>query len=493
MPSFWPAHYIRFASIVRLASVPAFLIPVFLPGIPSSEPDSMLKRRSVPSILFLLAVLLLSSPARAQEGQVLDEIVAVVGDYIILQSDVDGMVFGVMNQQQMEWSQELWTEALQQLVSEKVLVIHAKRDTNIVVTDQQVDQMLDARIAQIQQQVGGQARLEELYGKSLLEVKADLREDYRDQLLADELRRQKISGIKATPTDVREWFNRIPTDSLPTIPDLVRVSHIVKLPEVTKEARDEAMEIISTIRDSVVAGVSSMEEMARTFSDDPGSAPNGGLYEDMGLDEVVPEFAAVASRSPLGTYSRIFETQFGLHFLRVNARRGDRIDYNHILISFDDRKVDDAPAVARLEVLRDSILTGNASFEALAREESEEDLSKAQGGRVTDPNSGERNLYVEALGGMWQRTLAALEPGDISEPAEVVLLDGRRAWHIVRLDARIESHRVDIETDYELIEQRALQDKQARIMDAWMRELRQSVYLDYRGKARELDLADNRP
>jgi len=443
-------------------------------------------------LVILIASLFLTAPlVRAQDDQVLDEIVAVVGDYIILQSDVDGMVLGVMNQQQMAWSKELWTEALTQLVNDKVMVIHAKRDTNIVVSDQEVDQMLDAQIQQIQQQVGGQARLEELYGKSLLEVKADLREDYRDRLLADRLRGNKMRGIKATPTDVQNWFDQIPTDSLPTIPDLVKVSHIVRLPEVTEEARNEAREIISTIRDSVVAGVSSLEEMAQAFSDDPGSAANGGLYEDMGLDEVVPEFAAVASRSPIGTYSRIFETQFGLHFLRVNARRGDRIDYNHILITFDDRKVDDTPAVSRLEALRDSIVAKGASFEALAREESQEDLSKAQGGRVTDPSSGERNLYVEALGGLWQRTLAELEVGDISEPAEVILLDGRRAWHIVRLDNRIMTHRVEIETDYELIEARALQDKQIRVMDAWMLELRESVYIDFRGQARELEMASD--
>lgn len=437
---------------------------------------------------FLGLTLIGTRTARAQDERIFDEIVAVVGNDIILQSDVDGMVLGVMNQQQMTWSQELWNEALQQLINEKVLVIHAKQDTNIVVTDRQVDQMLDAQIDQTQRQVGGQARLEEIYGKSLLEVKAELREEYRDRLLADELRRQKISSIKVTPSDVREWFDRIPTDSLPTVPDLVRVSHIVRLPVVTQEARDEAMEIITTIRDSVLAGVSTIEDMAELFSDDSGSAPNGGLYQDMGLDEVVAEFAAVASWSPIGAFSRVFETEYGLHFLRVNARRGDRMDYNHILISFDDRKVDNQPAIDRLRILRDSILTKGASFEALAREESEEELSKAQGGRVTDPNSGERNLYLEVLGAMWQRTLDPLEEGEISEPSEVQLLDGRRAWHIVRLDRRIASHRVDITTDYELIEQRALQDKQSRIMNEWMKELRTSVYLDLRGAARNLDL-----
>ncbi|MDA0683951.1 MAG: peptidylprolyl isomerase [Bacteroidetes bacterium] len=452
----------------------------------------MLNRPFSTALLSLFLLTFVGSSAstvKAQEGRVLDEIVAVVGNYIILQSDVDGMVLGVMSQQQMEWSEELWQEALVQLLNDKVLVTHAQRDTNLVVTDQQVDQMLDSQIEQIQQRVGGQARLEEIYGKSVLEVKADLREDYRDRLLADEFRRQKMSSIKATPTDVRQWFAQIPTDSLPTLPDLVRVSHIVKLPKVTEAARNEAMEIITSIRDSVVAGASTMEEMAQLFSDDPGSAPNGGLYENMGLDEVVPEFAAVASRAAISMYSRVFETQFGLHFLRVNARRGDRIDYNHILISFDDRKVDSGPAIADLTQIRDSILTKRASFEALAREESEEEFSKSQGGRVSDPNTGERNLYVEALGGLWQRTLSEMDPGDISEPSEVQLIDGRRAFHIVRLEARIPSHRVDISTDYELIEERALQDKQQLIMEKWLLDLKKSVYIDLRGRARELNLA----
>jgi len=443
------------------------------------------------AFLILILVSMSTTRASAQEEPILDEIVAVVGSYIILQSDVDGFAMGVMNQQELPYSQDLWKGSLDQLIAEKVLVIHARRDTNIVVTDQQVDQGLDAQIAQIQAQVGGQARLEELYGRTLLEVKADLREDFRDRLLADEFRRQKFAGLKATPSDVREWFNEIPTDSLPTLPDVVRVSHIVRMPLVTEAARVEANEIITAIRDSVVAGVISMEEMAELFSDDPGSASNGGLYEDMGLDEVVPEFAAMASQAVIGAYSRTFETEFGLHFLRVNARRGDRIDYNHILISFDDRKVDDEPAVSRLTVLRDSILTKGASFEVLAREESEEDLSKSQGGRVTDPSNGERNLYIEALGGFWQSTLSSLEVDHISEPSEVQLLDGRRAFHIVRLEARIPAHRVDITTDYEIIERRALQAKQGRVMDEWLESLKETVYIDIRGKAKELFLADN--
>lgn len=438
--------------------------------------------------LTFICLILSSRSIYAQSGdnQVLDEIVVVVGNHIILQSEVDGFVLSVMSRQRLDYSDEMWKNALDQLINEKVLVIHAKRDTNLVVTDQQVDQSLDSRIKEMQAQVGGQARLEDLYGKSVLEIKTELREEFRDQLLADEIRRQKMGGIKATPSDVQNWFAQFPTDSLPTLPDIVRVSHIVRLPLVTEAARDEALEIITAIRDSVIAGALSMEDMAELFSDDLGSTSNGGLYEDMALSEVVPEFAAIASRSTIGAYSRVFETKYGLHFLRINARRGERIDYNHILISFDDRKVDDSPAISFLEAIRDSILTDGASFELLASENSEEDLSKSRGGRVTDPSTGERNLYLEALGALWQRTLLTMKEGDISEPAEVQLVDGRRAFHIVQLEARIPEHRVDISTDYELIEKRALTFKQGEVMQKWLNELKETVYIDLRGKAREL-------
>jgi len=159
--------------------------------------------------LLLLSVLGSSAlgtlSARAQEEVVLDEIVVIVGDYIVLKSDVDGYVLNAINQQQIAYSDELWQAALDQLIGEKILVIHAKRDTNIVVTDEQVDQMLNSRIQQMSLQIGGDSKLEELYGKSIVEIRAELREEFRDQLLAEQIRSNKIRKIKATPADVDAW------------------------------------------------------------------------------------------------------------------------------------------------------------------------------------------------------------------------------------------------------------------------------------------------
>ena len=432
-------------------------------------------------LLFLCA----HGNARAQ-GQVLDEIVAIVGDKIILRSDVDGLTAGIAQQRRLEYSDALWGQALEQLIDQGVMAEHAKRDTNIAITEDQIDQSLDERINALTQQVGSTTRLEEIYGKSVVQIRAELREDFRERLLAEQIQGQKMRSIRVTPSEIKEWFAQFPTDSLPTLPEIVRVSHIVRYPIITQEAEDEALEIITTIRDSLMAGTSTLEDMARRFSEDTGSASAGGRYEEMALGDLVPEFAAVAARNTPGELSIPFKSPFGYHILRVNQRRGDVVDFSHILINVDQSKADPTEAIAYLNVLRDSILTGNITFELMARRHSEEESSSEIGGRLVDPSSGERDLFVDALGLDWKSVTDTLDIEELSLPAEVTLMDGGLAYHIVRLQRRIPTHRVDIETDYARIEQLALEDKRAREMRQWLDMLREEVYVMTRGKGLEL-------
>jgi peptidyl-prolyl cis-trans isomerase SurA len=437
-----------------------------------------------------LLILMLHAPTSWAQSpatdNVLDEIVSIVGDKLILRSEVDGLLLSFLQQQQQPYRDELWLEALNQLIDQKVLAEHARRDTTIQVSDDRVNQTLDERLNQLMQQVGGQARLEALYGKTLTQLRAELREDFREQMLAETFRNRKLQQIHITPSEVRAWFARFPTDSLPTLPDLVRLSHIVRYPRPSEAARQEAFEIAAAIRDSIVSGRSSFEAMARRFSEDPGSASAGGHIPDTRLGDLVPEFAAVASRIPIGEISQPFETPFGVHILRVNRRQGDVIDFHHILIRIDDSQADPAPAIAYLKAIRDSILTYNLPFGLMARRHSEEASTGPQGGRIVDPRTSERDLVRSALDPTWQRTIDTLQVGEISHPTEAVLLDGRRAYHIVRLDAHIPSHRVSLETDYARIEQLALQDKRNRVMRQWLNELRRSVVIQLHGKAQAL-------
>lgn len=462
---------------------------------------SFLKSFSVGATTLVITLLIhligFSSLVYAQTGGdnssrkeiVVDEIVATVDEYIVLRSEVDAIVLQLLRTQQVEYSGEVWLTALNQLIDQRVMTIHAKKDTNLVVSDEQLEQVLDQRVEQMTAQLGGTARFEEAYGKSALEVKSDLREDMRDQLLAEQLQSGKISGIKVTPTEVKEWFSQFPQDSLPVIPDVVRLAHIVRYPEPSQAAKDYAIELITTIRDSIVVGGGSMEDLATQFTDDTGSQNTGGHYRGSRLRELVPEFAAVASRAEIGEISQVFESPYGYHILRVNDRRGDILDFNHVLITVDESSADPADAIELLTQVRDSIVTADIPFELMARRHSEEEISQKLGGRVLDLRSGERDLVLQALNFTWRQTINSIKEGEISEPAEVELLDGKRAYHIVQLQKRVPEHQVDIETDYTRIQQLALQEKQQRVLAAWLDDLRQDVFVEMRGKAKEISLA----
>lgn len=435
--------------------------------------------------LFLLSVNLAvpASPAHAQENQVIDQIAAVVGNDIILQSEVENTARSMAQQQpNLSYNDQLLREALNQLIDQEVLANRAREDTTIVVSDQQLENQLDQQIQQIARRAGGEERLEEIYGKSILELKEDFREDVREQLLAQQLRARRMRSIEVTPSEVRQWFQRIPQDSLPQLPTTVRLAHIVQYPKPSESARQEANEIITTIRDSIVHGGAEFEAMARQFSDDQGTAADGGRISGVNLDDLVPEFAAVASRTPIGEISQIFynEAQEGFHILRVNDRSGGTIDFNHILVQIDRRTADPQPVIDHLSAVRDTLLRTEVPFELMARRHSEEERTAENGGRVVDPRSGTRDLVLDALGPSWKSTLDTMKTGKISKPTRVQLLTGDRAYHILKLQQHLPAHRVNLETDYDRIKQFALQDKQSREMNEWINELREEVYIDIR-------------
>lgn len=457
--------------------------------------------RSFDARLFLSAILLVlggvcsTAPAIAQDapsdGTVVDEIVAVVEDNVILRSEIAGQVQAILQQQRQQGGRvpprdQLWEDVLQSRIDQHVLAAHARRDTTIQVSDSQVQQYLDRRIEQLAQRAGGRQRLEQAYGMSINELKANFEDQVREQLLAQKLQQQRFREVRITPREVREWFADLPQDSLPTIPASVRLSHIVRYPEPSASAQRQAREVIGALRDSVLAGVP-IEELARRYSDDAGTAPQGGRMQST-LSDLVPSFAAVASRAPIGEVSRVFESPFGYHILRVNERSGDEVDFNHILIEVDESTASGDEARAYLSAVRDSIVNEGMPFGLMARRHSEEERSAEQGGSVTDPQTGQRSLHLDRLGPSWKSTLSELDEGEVSQPREVRLIgpQQRRAIHIVRLEERVPQHRVNLQQDYTRLKELALQEKQRRIYQKWVDELRKDVYIDLRARTGNL-------
>lgn len=431
--------------------------------------------------LLILGLGLFPPEGQAQDRKMVDRIVAVVGDNVILKSEVDQLVSRQTRQQNVSYSSDLWMQALQQLVNQQVLAEKARRDTTITVSDQQLTSQLNRRVQRFTKQAGSREKLEQIYGKSILEIKKTFREDLRGQLLAQRLRQRRLRNIQITPSEVRQWFEKIPQDSLPRIPKTVRLSHIVRFPKPTPEDRNEARSLITSIRDSIVNKGASFEAMARQYSEDDGTASSGGRLSNVNLDDLVPEFAAVVSQTPVGTVSQVFynESQNGYHILRVNSKSGSTVDLNHILIKAPPSE---KRTIKYLNAVRDTLLNDpDITFERMAKRHSEEDRTAENGGRVTDPNSGTRDLILNRLGSSWRRTIRDLEEGEISKPARVQLLgNNEEAYHIVLLERRIPAHRVNLETDYERIRRFALQEKRSRKMQEWLDQLREEVFVDIR-------------
>lgn len=437
--------------------------------------------------LFILSFLL-TIQAQAQEApQLADRIVAHVNDNIILKSDIDQSVADYLRQaevsgQDIEFSRELWFEFLESAINNYVLLEKAEIDS-ITVSDEQVNMQMDQRIRQLTAQAGSEQALEQAFGKSIIQMRADFRENFREQMTANQVQEQKRRSIDITRPEVEEFFNNIPNDSLPTIPEQVSLSQIVKIPPAKGDAKESAREFAKQLRDSIVVHGKSIEELARRHSDDRGSAQNGGLLPLMSLDELVPEYSAAASALQPGGISNVVETQFGFHVIQLNRRVGDRIETNHILISVDENELDEEYAIGRLNTLRDSIMNNpEVKFADVARKESEDPNTANYGGKVFDPQTGDRFIALSRLDpSMYRIVLLMDEEGSISEPKSFTLQSqDQKAYRIVRLDKQIPEHVANLEQDYERIKSIALQQKQYRVMQKWFKELREDIYIEYK-------------
>lgn len=438
------------------------------------------------SLLLIFSLLIIPHLTHAQQS--LDRIVAIVNDHIILKSDVNQQVQQYMLQmrqqnQAISFGDDLWYASLQNIIDRNIMLDQAKIDS-IEVTQAQVDQQIEQRIQYSIQQVGGEEALEERMGKSLRQIKNDLREDYKEQMIVQRFQQTKREEIEITRPEVEEYFKQIPEDSLPTIPEQVAVSQIVILPPPLEDAQQQAKQLAEQLRDSILHHGKNIEELAREYSDGP-SASDGGELPLISMDQLVSEYSAAAAALEPGDISQVVKTSFGYHIIRLNKRIGDKIDTNNILIAVDEESYDDQYAIERLNQLTDSIKTNeDVSFGDVARKLSEDPNTGPLGGRLLKPQTGERLLNLEDLDpALYRIVLLLQDEGDISEPKKFQLGEknnSKRAYRIVRLDDHVDKHVANFEQDYSRIKRVALQNKQNRKIQDWISELRDDMYVKYK-------------
>lgn len=437
-------------------------------------------------LLFASILLFNFSTSFSQNSKVTDRIIAIVNDRIVLKSDVDEEVANFLRQAELEeadvqFSEDMWYSVLQSMVDNYVLLEKAKIDS-VVISDDIVNRQMDMRIQQLIRQAGSERALERAFDKSIIQLRADFREQFREQLTAQRVQSLKVESIKITRPEVIEFFNSIPEGQMPTIPEQVGVSQIVSIPPPLEDARNEAFNLASSLRDSILNHDKTLEELARRHSDD-GSAARGGLLPMLPMDDLVSSYSAAAAALEPGGISEVVETQFGFHVIKLIAREGDNIETSHILIRVDNELVDEQQAIDKLTAIRDSVLIHGENFADMARRHSEDEETKVFGGRILDPQTGRRLMAINRLEPSLYRIVLLLdEEGQISEPRPYnpPRQDVTRAFRIVRLDRHIPEHVANLDVDYDQIRELALRRKQNQVMQKWIEDLRDEVYVEFK-------------
>ncbi|MBL7942786.1 MAG: peptidylprolyl isomerase, partial [Flavobacteriales bacterium] len=299
----------------------------------------------------------------------------------------------------------------------------------------------------------------------------------RDEMLYNRERNQLFGGEKVTPSDVIAFFNTIPSDSLPLIPQKIEYSQIVIKPEITIAEQERVRHMLDSIRTELVNGKTLMSIQASKWSEDPGSKAKGGCYPLQRKGTFAPEYESAVANTEEGQYSPVFKTEFGYHFVKVLEKRGDFYESCHILMTPKATAQDLMNAKTKLDTICAHVRAGKLDFAAAAVKHSTDEDTRNQEGRVINLNTG--GTMMEA-GDMEVNTwfmLEKLKPGEITDPVLVDQPDGSRAYVVYRLDARYPAHIADLKSDYLMFQTMATNDASGRAMDSWIDEALKRIYV----------------
>ncbi len=424
--------------------------------------------------LLICCLLLFPGFVKAQEGKVIDKIIAIVGNNIILYSDIETQ-YGQYIQQGNNADETVKCAILEQMLLNKLLLHQSKLDS-VEVQDSQVEAEMDKRINYFVAQLGSVQKLEEFYQKSVVEIKDDFKDLIRDQLAIQSMHGKLTGGITVSPMEVKQYFESIPKDSLPLINAEVEVAQIVIYPKIQDTEKARITERLEELRQRVLKG-EDFSTMAILYSEDVGSARKGGELGFLGRGELVPEFEAVAFKLKGKEVSKIVETQFGYHIIQAIERRGDQSNFRHILLKPKVDPTDVKVATEKLDSIALAIRSGSITFVDAAKKFSEDTDTKYNGGLIVNTQTGYGKFETSQLDPSIFFFVDKLNSGEISEPAAMKLKGDKTAYRIIQLRSRTEPHTANMKDDYQKIQDEALNDKQIRTLDEWVEKKKSSTYI----------------
>ncbi len=435
----------------------------------------------------IIALMSLALPMMAQnrQPQVIDKVVAVVGKNIILQSDIENQYIQYRVQGLAAGTgKEIRSRILEDLLLQKLMLNQAEMDS-ITVTDDQVEADMEQRIRYFIARIGSQEKLEEQFGKSMAEIKDEVRQARRDQMLQEQVQAKIMQNVTVTPKEVKDFFRDIPKDSLPTISPSYEIVQIVKRPPVSIDEKLQVKDRLYQIRKRILEGESSFSTMAVLYSEDPGSARQGGELGFAGKGVYATEFENVAFNLRDGEISDVVETEFGFHIIQLIERRGETINCRHILLTAKVPVEALEKAQNQLDSVAQLIRNGDMTFEEACKKFSDDD-SKSNGGYLTNAVSGGNWLSLQdlqELEGSYPEyknlafVISRLNVGEVSDPLPMTTNENNDAFRLVMVKRKTEAHQANLKDDYNLIQNWALGQKRQEAIGKWVKDKAAKAYI----------------
>ncbi|HLO73649.1 MAG TPA: peptidylprolyl isomerase [Flavobacterium sp.] len=439
---------------------------------------------------FLLSLFLVATSITfAQKKEKVDGVIAVVGDYIVLDSDID-LEYIQLKAQGVDTKDITRCELFGKQLEDKLYAHQAIQDS-IVVTDAEVNSYMNEQLDAMIEQVGSLDKVIKFYKKKSEE---DFRSYFFDIIkmnkLTSQMQKKIVDEVTITPEEVRNFFKAIPADEIPTFGAEMEVAQIVVKPVITEEEKKRVIDKLNEIRQDVITG-SSFFSKAVLFSEDPGSSSNGGFYKMNRKTAFVKEFKDVAFSLAEGEISAPFETEFGYHIIMVEKIKGQEVELRHILISpkVSSQAIKDAKA--KIETIRTKIINKEITFADAAKSSSDEKETRNNGGVLLNPRTMEPRFELTKMDPTLYAQVSELKDGEVSLPILEEERGGGKFYKIVTVNNRFEEHQADFSKDYIKIKELALRDKQIKEIAKWTEEKIKETYIKINDEYKDCEFTNN--
>lgn len=434
----------------------------------------MVYTKKIISSISLLLAFVITASAQPKKA-IADKLIAVVGDRIILYSDIKNSLADI-SRQGGNIPPNAECMIIEQALVSKVLMLQAEKDS-LPVTEEEVEAELDQRIRYFINQVGSKETLEEYAGKTVYQIKEDARESVRERKLADAMQQKIVSSVKITPNEVRAFFEKIPKDSLPFFESELEVGQIIIYPKASRDLEQYVIAEMSNYKRQVETRVASFEQLARQYSQDPGSKDRGGMYQvNRNEKSWDPVFLSTAFRLKEGEISAPVKSKFGYHIIQMVERTGDDAVVRHILRIPPITDAEINQASAKLDTIRSKIIAGTMSFNEAASKYSDDEAAKFTGPFVLN-RDGSPYVTIDQLDKEMVAAISKMKIGDISTPVVFTSEQDKKGVRIIFFKSRTEPHRMNLRDDYSKISQFALEEKKAEATQKWLAERIPTYYI----------------